>query len=376
MADIDGAVRRILTVMFRVGTMDQEPGAFDSKHVHDYVTTNSSLETARRVATAAHVLLKNTGGLLPLPKTGKRIAVLGYAGQSAFIGPAGSGSVVPSLMPSPLSEIARQLGQNLLSPRCCASRCTNLSCPAECDNLVYELSSNGAPPTNLTRIANIAAAADIAVVFVGCFSGEGMDRTSLFLNFTTPGSDELVETVARANPNTVVVVASPGPVIMPWHPQVKAIVANFLPGQEVGSAVAAVLFGDANPSGKLPVTFSEQYNITSDQESYPGVGFNGTSYVNNGKVFVPWMYPSFSNYSEAQRGMGYRYYDRADVANGNVSVAFPFGHGLSFTEFHYYGLKVAPRPLSNGSRIVQFELTNNGSCAGAEVAQLYLAKGS
>ena len=147
--------------------------------VHDFVSSNASLATARKVATAAHVLLKkcalspplsirsisspelslSDGGLLPLPKKGKRIAVLGFAGRSVFVGPAGSGSVVPTRLPSPLSAIARMLGHEdgTIPPRCCATRCTNVSCPAECGALIYDVMTVGGP-TNLTRAAMMAAA--------------------------------------------------------------------------------------------------------------------------------------------------------------------------------------------------------------------------
>ena len=96
--------------------------------------------------------------MLPLPKKGKRIAVLGFAGRSVFVGPAGSGSVVPTRLPSPLSAIARMLGHEdgTIPPRCCATRCTNASCPAECGELIYDVMTVGGP-TNLTRAAMMAA---------------------------------------------------------------------------------------------------------------------------------------------------------------------------------------------------------------------------
>ena len=109
------------------------------------------------------------------------------------------------------------------------------------------------------------------------------------------------QAVAAVNPNVVVVVASPGPMVLPWHSRVKSILANFLPGQQVGPAVADILFGTVNPAGKLPVTFPESYNVTADPESFPGLGLNGTSNLDpNGAAFVPWMYPSFANYTEKQ----------------------------------------------------------------------------
>ncbi len=310
---------------------------------------------------------RSDGDLLPLLPKGKRIAVLGFAGRSVFVGPAGSGSVVPTQLPSPLSAIARMVGydDSSIPPRCCASRCTNVSCPAECDDLIYDVATVGAG-INLTQAATMAAAADVAIVFVGCFSGEGEDRQTLFLNGSSPLQDELVEVVAAANNRTIVVVSSPGSVVLPWHSHVAAIIANFLPGQEVAAAVADVIFGFANPSGKLPVTFPESYNVTADPASFPGLGLNGSGYVNNGVPYVPWMDPSFALYAEKQRGLGYRWYDLH-----NVTPAFEFGRGLSYTTFVYDKLHVTA-PLRNGSRLVYFTVSNNGSRAGSEVAQLYL----
>jgi beta-glucosidase len=199
--------------------------------------------------------------------------------------------------------------------------------------------------SDIAQAVALAASADVAIVFVGTKSGEGRDRESLSL---LPQMDELVAAVAKVNPNTVVVVATPGMVLMPWAPAVPAILTNFLPGQEVGSAIADVLFGDVNPSGRLPFTMPNVENEQNmSQAQWPG---------------LPASNPAVAEYSEGLF-FGYRYYDQY-----NINPLFPFGHGLSYTRFKYENLQVDPsRP-----RRLTFDLVNRGEVGGAEVWQLYL----
>ena len=124
--------------------------------------------------------------------------------------------------------------------------------------------------TNVTAAAALAAAADVAIVFVATLTGEPNDRTTLGL---TDNGDALVAAVAAANPHTVVVAATPGSLLMPWRDQVASILVTFMPGEQNGNAIADVLFGDANPSGKLPLTFDRSENQTAmAPRQYPGVG--------------------------------------------------------------------------------------------------------
>ena len=194
--------------------------------------------------------------------------------------------------------------------------------------------------------AAVAAAkrAQLAIVMVGDENTEGRDHP-----ITLPDAqNKLIEAVAKANPKTVVVVKSGSAVLMPWIDDVPAVLEAWYPGEEDGDAVADVLTGKVNPSGKLPLTFprSVDQTLAKNPAQYPGVG---------GAV----------HYTEAL-DVGYRGY----TAN-NVAPLFPFGFGLSYTTFSFDNLKVTKAPNSD-SAVVSFKVTNTGKVAGAEVAQLYL----
>lgn len=204
------------------------------------------------------------------------------------------------------------------------------------------------PELRERRIAEAAAAAgsaDVAVVFATDEAGEGHDRPSLSL----PGAqDRLIEAVAAVNPHTVVVLNTAGPVLMPWLGRTAAVLQTWYPGVEGGPATAALLYGEASPSGRLPMTFPADAGRTpvSLPERYPG--HDGAASYDEG-IFV-----------------GYRWYDE----EGETPL-FPFGHGLSYTRFGYSGLSVA----STGDAIqVSFSLHNDGPIAAAEVPQLYVGR--
>jgi beta-glucosidase len=199
-------------------------------------------------------------------------------------------------------------------------------------------------PALVQQAVDAARAADAAVVFVNDVRTEGSDLSSLAL----PGDqDALIDAVTAVNPRTIVVLNTGGPALMPWVDRVAAVVEAWYPGQENGNAIAAVLFGDANPSGKLPVTFprSDQQGPLTTPERFPGS--NGTARYDEGVL------------------VGYRWYD----AKGEQPL-FPFGHGLSYTSFRYDRLRVNAR---GGHRpTVTLRVTNTGPRAGAEIVQLYL----
>jgi beta-glucosidase len=201
------------------------------------------------------------------------------------------------------------------------------------------------PPDSLIDdAAALAARCDAAVVLVNQASGEGMDRQSLAL----PGDqDRLVTEVARHNPRTVIVLNTPGPVLMPWLDQVAAVLQVWYPGEQFGTALARVLFGDDDPGGRLPVTFPAHAGQGPVQTAgqYPGVG-------------------GVATYTEDIL-VGYRFF-----AANDQQPLFPFGHGLSFARFGYENLSVSrPGP---GEIQVSFGLVNNSPRPGHEVAQLYL----
>ncbi len=201
----------------------------------------------------------------------------------------------------------------------------------------------------LARAVELARSSDMAVVFAGfpeAFESEGSDRLTMDL----PGRQaELIGAVAAVNPRTVVVLNAGAPVSMPWLERVSGVLLAYYPGQENGNAVARILLGEVNPSGKLPVTFPVRLEDTP--------AFFNSSYPDCREVL----------YGEGIF-VGYRYYDKKDVP-----TLFPFGHGLSYTDFSYSHLK-APHTVHLGEKIkVSLRLKNAGKLAGKEVVQLYVS---
>jgi beta-glucosidase len=205
----------------------------------------------------------------------------------------------------------------------------------------------------VTEAAEAAAASDVAVLFARDYIGEGRDKNTLTL---ANEQDALISAVTAANPNTVVVLTTSGSVNMPWLDETPAVLQAWYGGQEQGAAIANVLFGDVNPSGKLPVTFAtdDDATPTSAAASFPGV--NGTSTVTEGI------------------NIGYRGY-LAD----NITPQFAFGHGLSYTSFGFGGLKAnqTGKPAKNGGTAnvaVTVDVANTGAVAGTETVQVYVGE--
>lgn len=204
------------------------------------------------------------------------------------------------------------------------------------------------PSDMMEQAARLAAQSEVALVFAGLSSeweSEGFDRATLRL----PGNqDELIAKVAEANPNTVVIINAGSAMEMPWLDKVAGAVQAWYPGQEAGNAIADVLFGDVNPSGKLPQTFPLRLEDTPAYLNFPG---------DNGKVL----------YGE-RIYVGYRYYDKKEVA-----PLFPFGFGLSYTTFSYSNLRLSATEIGAGDTLqVSVDVTNSGTVAGKEVVQVYV----
>ena len=205
------------------------------------------------------------------------------------------------------------------------------------------------PPDLQERAINAAAGADVAIVFAGLtdeYESEGFDRKDMEL----PGTQiDLINKVAEANPNTIVVLNNGSPLAMAnWAKSVPVILEAWYPGQECGNAIAAILFGDINPSGKLPDTFPQRLEDNPAFTNYPGE--NGRVEYGEG-IFV-----------------GYRHYDMY-----GIDPLFPFGHGLSYTKFDYRNLVIEPREARPGDKIhVKIDIRNSGRRPGKEVVQLYI----
>ena len=318
---LNDAVSRILSTMFRFGVFNRRSeGTADTN-----ATTPKNLRVALAAAEQGTVLLQNKGPILPLDKTRVgSIAVIGADGSTAAqTTESGTAFVaqLPSNIVTPLQGIQAAVGHRT--------------------SVAYD------DGTDLTSAAAAAAAAKVSVVFVSDPAGETADLATLAL----PGNqDQLIEAVAAANPNTVVVVNSGNPVLMPWLKQVKGVIEAWFPGQQDGTAIAALLFGKVDPSGKLPMTFpsSDTASPVGTNAQWPGIG-------------------GLVQYSEGLN-VGYHGY-QAD----RIKPLFPFGFGLSYTTFAFSDLSISPpRNPANGSMRVSATVTNTGKAAGAEVAQLYL----
>lgn len=318
---LDDHVRRILATMFRFGLFDKPQFASWTANVR----TPEHNVFAREAAEQGTVLLKNDGGILPLSQPGS-IAVIGAAGgaKPKISGGGSSGMVAPDIA-TPFRGIRKRAGTGV--------------------TVTY---ADGA---DIAQAAAIARRAKLAVVFANTNETEGKDRPNLEL----PGNqDQLIAAVANVNPNTIVVLDTGGPVLMPWIDHIRAVIEAWYPGEEDGNAIAAILFGDVNPSGKLPLTFPRTASEipTSSQTQWPGKDGN-------------------SMYSE-RLNVGYRWYD-AD----HRQPLFPFGYGLSYTTFQFSHLSLSPKSIDGSGHKRQevhadVEVTNTGKRAGAEVVQGYV----
>jgi beta-glucosidase len=303
-------IRRFRTMM--------ERGVWDTPPARGPIPAGNA-EIAMKLGAEGIVLLKNAGGQLPLKVDAiHSIAVIGPFAAKAMSGGGGSSLVQPILTVSPVEGIQKLVGGNVT---------------------VHE--DDGANPA---AAAEIAKAADVAILMLGDRQAEGRDHPIAL----SDDQNALAVAVLAANPHTIVVLKSGGPVLMPWVDQAQAILEAWYPGEEDGAAVAAVLFGQINPSGKLPITFPKRDEDlpTQTAEQYPGV-------------------QNEVHYSEGLL-VGYRWYD----AKG-IEPLFPFGYGLSYTTFGYKDLKIGT-PSADGHVTVEFDLANTGDRAGAEVAQVYV----
>jgi beta-glucosidase len=334
-AVLDAAVERILTLHARV--MEGRQGGGGAAAAEAPLTPSSSKgeaahhALARRVAAESMVLLKNEGGVLPLPRSGK-IAFLGaFARQPRYQG-GGSSHVRPTRL-----DTAHEAALQLL-----AGRGQVVYAPG------YDLASAAPSHALLEEAREVAAGCDAAVVFVGLtdlFESEGFDRTHLRI---PEGHVALVEAVAEVQPRLVVVLSNGSPVEMPWLGAARAVLEGYLGGQAGGAAAVDVLFGEVNPSGKLPETFPRRIEDNSAHRNFPG---------DARRVF----------YGEGLF-VGYRHHDAA-----KIEPLFPFGHGLSYTSFAYADLALDREAVTEDEELtVTLRVKNTGRVAGREVVQLYV----
>ncbi|MDF0544816.1 glycoside hydrolase family 3 C-terminal domain-containing protein [Sphingobium sp. H39-3-25] len=316
MVDVDASCMRMLRLVRQARAGEDRGARYDAPAHH---------ELARRIAAQSLVLLKNRKSLLPLdPARHKRLLVVGAGAINPIIQGSGSATTHPTARDIPLDEIRAIAGPDV--------------------SIVHREATD---PAGFAQMLDEARAADAVIVFANSeISGDGerADRRNLELE---PGQAEAIAALAGANANCVIVLAAPDAVVMPWEPEVGAILMTFYAGQGMGHAVARTLFGAANPGGKLTTTFPRRVEDVPGWLSYPGE--NGRHDYGEG-IFV-----------------GYRGYDARAI-----EPLYPFGFGLSYTSFAYDGLALDRQSLGMDDVLaVSLSVINTGPCDGAETVQLY-----
>ena len=314
---VDQAVERILRINYKY---------LDNAKPHTPWDKDADHELAAQIAADCMVLLKNEEDILPLKKEDK-IAFIGeFAAKPRFQG--GGSSHINCFKTT--SSVQAAEGLNVVYAQ------------------GYSVAADEATDEMIAEAIAAAKEAKVAVVFAGlpdAYESEGYDRVHMKMPAC---QNKLIEAVAGANPNTVVVLHNGSPVEMPWIGKVKGVLEAYLGGQAVGLATVRVLFGDVNPSGHLAETFPVKL---SDNPSY--LFYGGEKDVTDYRegIFV-----------------GYRYYDRKEM-----DVLYPFGHGLSYTTFEYSDLQVSSYEITDQETVtVTVTATNTGKCAGKTVVQLYV----
>ncbi len=346
-AQLDDHVHRILRAMFATGVIDDPP----QKSVVD---VEGGLEVARKIEENAIVLLKNDSSQLPLEAAKiHSIAVIGPHADVGMISGGGSAQVDP---PVGNAIMPPGKGQTHWMEPIWFPTSPLKSVREKVPGATVEFNSG----TDPAAAAELARKSDVAIIFAYQWESESIDLPTLAL---PENQDELIAKVAAANPHTIVVVESGGPVTMPWAGQVSAIMEAWFAGSKGSDAVANVLFGAVNPSGKLPVTFPKSV----EDLPHPAIVKPPKESIPNYRQHDSWRQiaaglPAFQvTYNEGVK-VGYKWYDAE-----NKPVLFPFGYGLSYTTYSYSKLNVSP---GKTTRVV-FTVTNTGSRAGAEIAQVY-----
>lgn len=336
---------RILRSMFASGLVDHPA-------VKSPIDYEADGEVALREAQAGIVLLKNDRHLLPLGPTSVHIAVIGGHADSGVLSGGGSSQVFPAGGPGisipfgGANPMLARLNVMIYDPSAPLQAISALAPKAQVrfDTGDY-----------LGQAAKLAKWADVAVVFATQWTSEGHDVPDLSL---PNGQDELIRAVAAANPKTVVVLETGGPVTMPWLPQVAAVVESWYPGQRGGEAIADVLYGKVDPSGHLPVTFPTGV----DQNPRPVLPGSGAVDAADTMGLGRQAHEIDVDCAEGA-AVGYRWF-----AEKHLTPLFPFGYGLSYTTFKYSSLRVeGGRTLA-----ISFNVSNAGDTAGAAVPQVYL----
>jgi beta-glucosidase len=335
-AELDEHVRRVLRSEFASGIVD-----FPKQK--SVVDVERGLETARQVAEQSIVLLKNDKGVLPLDRAKVRsIAIIGTHADEGMISGGGSAQVDPpgSTAPKWLAHVWFPT-----SPlKAVAAKAPGVSVKF----------ASGADPA---ATATLAKQSDVAIVFAHQWTSEDFDLPNLSL---PDNQDAMIDQVAAANPHTIVVLESGSAVTMPWIDKVSGVLEAWYAGSKGADAVANILFGDVNPSAKLPMTFPRsEADLPHPQRVIPPTGALGKEAV----MATGEAKPTFEAHYDEGLKVGYKWYDAE-----KKPVLFPFGFGLSYSGYSYSNLKVKP---GKETTTVTFTVKNTGSRAGAEIAEVY-----
>jgi beta-glucosidase len=327
-------VRRILYAQFAAGL-------FEHPMTGGPIDYEADAKVSRDIAAQGVVLLKNQGAMLPLAPSARTILVIGDYVEKGVLSGGGSSNVTAghNQVNVPMSEEG-QFGQYVMEQYQPSPPLSAIRARAPAARVLFD---NG---RNAGEAERKARSADLVIVFGNQWMTEQYDVPNMDL---PRGQDGMISRVAHANPNTVVVLQTGGPVSMPWLPNVRAVIEAWYSGQQGGEVIADVLFGIVNPSGRLPMTFPRSIA----QTPRPAV-LDGADLPENVRFDV--------NYAEGA-DVGYRWFAR----QGSKPL-YPFGHGLSYTTYRYSDLTVR----GGTTLTVQFKVTNTGPRAGMDAPQLYL----
>ena len=349
-AELDDKVRRVLRLFYRTTMNRQRP--------YGFLCSESHYETARRVAGEGIVLLQNQGGLLPIRSDAKRILVVGENAIKMMTVGGGSSSLKAQHEISPLDGLRQRLG-NQVQVDYARGYVGDATGSYNGVTTGQNLNDNRSADQLIAEAVEKAAGADYVILFGGLNKSdyqdcEGHDRKNMDLPYE---QDRLVEALAAATKRLVYVNISGNAVTMPWKSKVPAIVQGWFIGSEAGHALAAVLTGDVNPSGKLPFTWPASLQDVGAHalDTYPGTWRADKKVIDE----------------EYKEGIyvGYRWVDKQ-----KTRPTFAFGHGLSYTTFKIANLRADRTQMTSDGQITfTVNVTNTGSCDGAEVVQLYVS---
>lgn len=319
---LDRAVERLLTIIFRAVDNKKENATYDKEAHH---------RLAREIARECMVLLKNEDGILPLKKE-STLAIIGAFAKNPRYQGGGSSHINPSRLDNIYEEIEKTAGDK-----------TKILYAEG-----YKLDSDDIDEGLINEAKEAAVKAYVAVIFAGLperYESEGYDRKHIRI---PENHSKLIEAVAEVQSNVVVVLSNGSPIEMPWIDRVKGVLEAYLGGQALGGAIADLLFGDANPCGKLAETFPKKLSDNPSYLNFPGEGHR----------------------VEYREGLfvGYRYYDAKEI-----EPLFPFGYGLSYTTFEYTDISVDKKEIFDNETVnVSVKVKNTGKVPGKEIVQLYV----